>query len=186
VYQRIQHELADLFSSDVPDFVLTHFFGESFQDSSVWHQDSLIYTGISATQTTVALTGLSGGVLYEFVVGATSASGEADRSAPVVQSTAPPAPLDLVVNNATSSSVSVSWTPPVTPSGEVVTGYHLYRDDGLGGQEITTSAYYGADNLAVAVEVQGLAGGRTYQFAVKALSAAGVSSDSIVAEGTTT
>ena len=62
-----------------------------------------------------------------------SAAGESDRSASLDVSTAAPAPTALTSVSQTTTGMELSWTAPAIPSGEAVTGYKVYRDDGAGG-----------------------------------------------------
>jgi titin len=188
VYQRVVHELSDLMGGDVPDAVLTHFFGDVYEDNVVWSEDTEVYDGTDNTDTNVQVTGLSGGTLYEFVVGPLSLSGEGDRGTSVVQSTAPSAPAAPTASDATTSSLVVTFAAVAVPSGEPVTDYNVYRDDGLGGSStpsiLATTSAAGSDEM-LQITVDSLAAGRTYRIAVTAVSLAGESPQSDVIEATT-
>ncbi|MEC7001352.1 MAG: fibronectin type III domain-containing protein, partial [Actinomycetota bacterium] len=138
------------------------------------------YDGSSSTSTSGTITGLVGGREYSFVVSALSRGGEGDVSDVLLQSTSPAAPTALASTVQTTTSISLSWTAPVTETGGAgVTGYVLYRNDGStdgpvsievpgasGGATTTTSGE--------SFEVTGLSGGVEYQFSVAARSSAGL------------
>jgi hypothetical protein len=189
VYQRVVHELNDLLGGDVPDAVLAHFFGDVFEDYVVWTEDTPVYNGTSDTATAVEIASLSGGTLYEFVVAPLSPAGEGAKGTSVVQSTAPSAPATPVAFGATTSSITVGVPSVAVASGQAVSYYKVYRDDGLGGTS-TPSILAGFANAAAGgaetnVQLLELAAGRTYRLATAAVSAAGESPLSTVISGTT-
>ncbi|PJJ62560.1 endonuclease [Chryseobacterium geocarposphaerae] len=83
---------------------------------------------------------------------------------PVVDTQAPTAPTNLVANNPTSNSISLSWTAATDNIG--VTGYDIYFSNG---------AFY-ATVTGTTATVQGLTPSTTYTFYVIARDAAGNSS----------
>lgn len=83
---------------------------------------------------------------------------------PVVDTQAPTAPTNLVANNPTSNSISLSWTAATDNIG--VTGYDIYFSNG---------AFY-ATVTGTTATVQGLNPSTTYTFYVIAKDAAGNSS----------
>ena len=82
-----------------------------------------------------------------------------------------------------TSGMELSWTAPEVSSGEAVTGYKVYRDDGAGGA-VDVVAYdsraNSGDFVATSCSVSGLTGGLTYTYQVSALSLAGESDRSAV------
>ena len=72
----------------------------------------------------------------------------------------------------TTSSITLQWTAPAELGGDTVSEYVLYMDDGSGeSAAVSIVAYRG--ELSSSVLVDGLDGGRSYKFAVSALSASG-------------
>ncbi|MEC7000881.1 MAG: fibronectin type III domain-containing protein, partial [Actinomycetota bacterium] len=118
------------------------------------------------------MTGLEGGRLYSFVVRGVSAAGEGALSEAFTQSTSPGAPSGLASVSQTTSSITLEWTAPAEHGGDSVSEFVLYMDNGSGeSAAVSTEAYRGA--LSSSVEVSGLVGGRSYKFAVSAVSASG-------------
>ncbi|MBP1225009.1 fibronectin type III domain-containing protein [Flavobacterium sp. 1355] len=79
---------------------------------------------VAAPITIGSLSGLTAATTYGIQVKAANASGEGAFSSLVSMATAPTAPLGLVFNNATSTSVGFYWTA-VTGA----TGYKIYKDN---------------------------------------------------------
>ena len=150
--------------------------------------DSLVYDGrndvTTATDPTTELNDLEGGSLYTYLVGALSDAGESDRSASLDVSTAAPAPTALMSVSQTTTGMELSWTAPEVSSGEAVTGYKVYRDDGSGTGSVDVVAYDSRENsgdfVSTSCSVSGLTGGLTYRYQVSALSLAGESDRSAV------
>jgi hypothetical protein len=149
--------------------------------------DTLVYDGrndvTTATDPTTELNALEGGSLYTYLVGVLSDAGESDRSASLDVSTAAPAPTALTSVSQTTTGMELSWTAPEVSSGEAVTGYKVYRDDGAGGA-VDVVAYDSRENsgdfVSTSCVVSGLTGGLTYAYQVSALSLAGESDRSAV------
>ncbi|MEC7001438.1 MAG: fibronectin type III domain-containing protein, partial [Actinomycetota bacterium] len=140
---------------------------------------------VTTAATTATVSGLEGGRLYSFVVSGVSAAGEGAPSAAFTQSTSPGAPSGLASVVQTTSSITLEWTAPAEHGGDSVSEYVLYRDDGSGGDvaSVSMEAYRGA--LSSSVEVSGLEGGRSYRFAVSAVSGSGEGDRSeVVAQST--
>ena len=108
--------------------------------------DTLMYDGRGDTATvtdrTTELNDLEGGTTYTLLVGALSASGESDRSASVDISTCSSAPTALTSVSQTTTGMVLSWSAPAVTSGEGVTGYLVYRNDG-DGTAVDVLAYNG-------------------------------------------
>ena len=151
------------------------------------------YDGSDSTSTTGVVSGLVGGREYDFVVSALNVGGEGDVSAVFHQSTSPAAPTALHSTLQTTTSITMSWTAPVTEQGaESVTGYVLYRNDGSQGGDVTVAIYETTDaatattsTTGTSMEVTGLAGGTMYVFSVAAKSDAGLGDRSAVASVST-
>ena len=127
-----------------------------------------VYAGADATAT---IDGLTGGTAYSYTVESLSDDGVGDVSAVATQSTSPAAPLDFSSTAHTSTSISLSWSAPVSDGGEAVAGYTVYVDDGSGGA-IDSVVSCGGDALSTTCEATGLTGGTEYKFQVLATSAA--------------
>ncbi|PWB20801.1 fibronectin type III domain-containing protein [Flavobacterium sp. HTF] len=83
-----------------------------------------IYTNtVSAPVTTGSLSGLTASTTYSIQVLATNGTDDGSLSPSVSMSTLPSAPIGLVFNSATASSINFSWTPV---TGAV--GYKIYKD----------------------------------------------------------
>ena len=130
------------------------------------------HDGTGSTATAATVSGLEGGRLYSFVVSGVSAAGTGAPSEAFTQSTSPGAPSGLGSVAQTTSSITLQWTAPAELGGDTASEYVLYRDDG-GGESaaVSTEAYRG--ELSSSVLVEGLVGGRSYKFAVSAVSASG-------------
>lgn len=135
--------------------------------------------GVStATQATV--TGLQNGATYEFRVAAVTTPGGivgvfSDASARHTPQALPPAPLSLSAKKQTSTSVALSWTPPLAAArstGPAITGYVVqYRE--------TTSSRWVTREVAASATSQlisKLSSRKSYVFRVAARSAAGLGS----------
>ena len=151
------------------------------------------YDDSDSTSTTGVVSGLVGGREYDFVVSALNVGGEGDVSAVFHQSTSPAAPTALHSTLQTTTSITMSWTAPVTAQGaESVTGYVLYRTGGSQGGDVTVAIYETTDaatattsTTGTSMEVTGLAGGTMYVFSVAAKSDAGLGDRSAVASVST-
>ena len=69
-----------------------------------------------------------------------------DRSASLDVSTAAPAPTARTSVSQTTTGMELSWTAPEVSSGEAVTGYKVYRDDGAGTGSVDVVAYDSREN----------------------------------------
>jgi chitodextrinase len=121
----------------------------------------------STTTTTYMVTGLSCATANAFAVAAYDAAGNHSAQAAVTGSTsgcsdllAPSVPTGATVTGATTSSVSLSWSPASDNVG--VTGYDLYINGTAVGSTASTSYTF-----------TGLACGTSYGLAVDAYDAAG-------------
>eukprot|EP01052_Picozoa_sp_SAG31_P011752 SAG31_NODE_673_length_12919_cov_143.235725_2_plen_1954_part_00 len=175
VYRRFQYHFSDVFVSNYDDSVhfdllLQHFFSGAHDDLIV---DTLEYDGSGLPETAAELVALDGGTEYWFLVGALSEAGESGRSGSVVQSTAPPRVSSVRSTLQTTTSIALEWDVPEIPTGAEITGYKVYRNDGLGGESINTISYDGTGSTAAAGTVSNILGGRVYTFVATALSVAG-------------
>jgi titin len=178
LYERVTYEMNDVSTSGaVPDDVLQTMLSESTDTVVV---DTVAYDGRTNTAVSTTLSGLTGGVSYNYVVAARSDSGEGDRSAVMSASTSPPAPGTLASVSQTTTSITLSWSAPVVTTGVAATGYNLYIDDGSTGTPSTLVTCSGAAALDTTCTASGLTGGLTYSFKVSALSTAGESDASSV------
>ncbi|XP_061232916.1 protein sidekick-2 [Neopsephotus bourkii] len=119
----------------------------------------------------VKLKNLTGFTSYWVSVAAFNAAGDGPRSAPVkgrTQQAAPSAPGSIRFSELTTTSVNVSWEPPLLPNG-ILEGYRLVYEpcmpvDGI--SKIVTVDVKG--NSPLWMKVKDLAEGVTYQFRIRA------------------
>ena len=131
LYERVTYSMVDLAaSSGVPSSALQTMLSE---DTDTVVVDTVAYDGSSSTAVSTSLSGLRGGVSYDYVVAARSAAGEGERSTALSVSTSPPAPGSLDSVSQTTSSITLSWSAPAVTTGSAVTGYNVYIDDGSSG-----------------------------------------------------
>ena len=125
---------------------------------------------VSGDARSATLTGLADGRAYRVSVAAVNGAGrgKSATSAPVRPHVTVPGPPGGVTAAPTSSAVRVSWQPPASDGGSVVTGYVI----GVAGtaRKITAAA------AARSVLVTGLAKGKSYRFTVAARNALGTGS----------
>merc|ERR1711871_603796 len=177
LYERVTHSLADVAgASGVPTSALQIMLSEDTDSVVV---DTVAYDGSASTAVSTSLSGLRGGVSYDFVVAARSSAGEGVRSAAVSVSTSPPAPGSLESVTQTTSSITLSWSAPLVSTGSAVTGYKVYMDDGITGVPSSVVSCGGAA-LETMCTASGLTGGVSYSFEVSALSTTGESDTSSV------
>ncbi|MEC7001362.1 MAG: fibronectin type III domain-containing protein, partial [Actinomycetota bacterium] len=141
--------------------------------------DTVAYDGSGDTAVSTSLSGLSGGVSYDYVVAARSSAGEGARSTALSVSTSPPAPGSVASVSQTTSSITLSWSAPVVTTGSAVTGYNVYINDGSNADPSTVVSC-GGDALSTTCTASGLTGGVSYRFQVSALSTTGESDRSSV------
>eukprot|EP01050_Picozoa_sp_SAG11_P023762 SAG11_NODE_4875_length_1736_cov_8.597315_2_plen_363_part_01 len=177
VYERVVHNstaVSDVFeSAGVSEDVVEHFLDPSEMNMVI---DTLVYDGSLNVATLADLTSLNAGVMYSYVATAVSAAGEGDKSESISTSTSPSTPANLHVSSQSASSVGLAWDASLSTTGAPVTGYVLYRNDGLAGLSVSTIGYDGSASLSTTGTVQGLVGGRVYTFSVTAISKSGESS----------
>eukprot|EP01047_Picozoa_sp_COSAG01_P075841 COSAG01_NODE_13125_length_1632_cov_1.497065_1_plen_544_part_11 len=185
LYERVTYEMADVAaSSGVPSSALQTMLSE---DTDTVVVDTVAYDGSSSTAVSTSLSGLIGGVSYDYVVAARSDAGEGERSAALSVSTSPPAPGSLDSVSQTTSSITLSWSAPLVTTGSAVTGYNVYIDDGSSGTpgDVPVSCGGGGDALSTTCTASGLTGGVSYSFQVSALSTTGESDrSSVLAQST--
>ena len=124
-------------------------------------------TPVTGASNTLIVTGLTNGQAYTFTVKATNGMGDSassSESASVTPRTVPGAPTGVSAVGA-NRQATVSFTPPVSTGGSVITGYTVTSSPG----NIDVS---GASSP---LTVTGLTNGTTYTFTVKATNVAGSS-----------
>ncbi|HVG08307.1 MAG TPA: fibronectin type III domain-containing protein [Thermoanaerobaculia bacterium] len=137
---------------------------------------------VTASTTTVTVTGLQNGTEYVFTVRASNVLGEGAVSAPsnpVTPATVPGAPTAVAAEVTGNAAALVSWTPPSANGGALITAYIVTSSPG--GLTVT------ADGSAPSATVTGLTVGTAYTFTVAAVNRKGTgpasaASNSIVAE----
>ena len=184
VYRRDVVKLSDLFNAGVSNAAIQHFFlsgnGKNSKQTT-WTTDTLLHN-TTANETSVAVSGLSGGQLYEFTVSAFSAAGEGQQSTSLGQSTAPRAPSGLRLANVSSSNMTLSWNAPEAPNkggGAAVQGYKVYKVANSSSSGISSDSYtlvYSApSDTSTSGFIKGLASSTSYRFVAVAVSGAGTS-----------
>merc|ERR1711871_1880036 len=183
LYERVTHSLADVAgASGVPTSALQIMLSEDTDSVVV---DTVAYDGSASTAVTTTLSGLSGGVSYDYVVAARSSAGEGVRSSALSVSTSPPAPGSVASVSQTTSSITLSWSAPVVTTGSAVTGYNVYMDDGITGTPSVAVSCVGGTALDTTCIADGLTGGVSYSFQVSASSTSGESDrSSVLAQAT--
>ncbi|CEL98343.1 unnamed protein product [Vitrella brassicaformis CCMP3155] len=145
--------------------------------------DTLMYTiantpdGVTLTHT---LTGLpTPGYTYWIAVAAVNSAGEGPLSpeTPLIASAVPTEVQSPAVSSQSTTSMTISWSPPVFPGAfsAPVTGYLVYVDDGAGGA-IDTLVYDGTNVPSVTQATYAdtsIVAGNPYRFSVKAINAVG-------------
>jgi len=130
-------------------------------------QDAILKATV--TTTTYAVTGLAVGTAYNFSVKAKDAAGNISATsnvasvttlAPVVDTTAPTAPLALTTSGTTTTTTNLAWT--AATDNVAVTAYDVYQGATLKAT-VTTTNY----------AVTGLTAATAYTFSVRAKDAAG-------------
>ncbi|MEC7000808.1 MAG: fibronectin type III domain-containing protein, partial [Actinomycetota bacterium] len=138
-----------------------------------------------ATTTTSGLsfevTGLSGGVEYQFAVAARSSAGLGDRSEVVGVSTSSAVAAAPSATHQTASSITLAWSAPSVGTGAATTGYQVYLVTVAVGttEPVYTVVYDGADSTATSVELSSLDSGSLYTYVLSSLSDAGESDKSV-------
>ncbi|KAM6050623.1 protein sidekick-2 [Chlamydotis macqueenii] len=119
----------------------------------------------------VKLKNLTGYTSYWVSVAAFNAAGDGPRSPPVqgrTQQAAPSAPGSIRFSELTTTSVNVSWEPPLLPNG-ILEGYRLVYEPCMpvdGVSKIVTVDVKG--NSPLWMKVKDLAEGVTYRFRIRA------------------
>ena len=91
----------------------------------------------------VKIEGLTPGAVYTFKVSAANYNGEGAESsaAPLRSCVAPSGVSPPKLVGSTESTVTLRWEQPLDDGGCAVSGYRLYRDDGVGGAIETAVAF---------------------------------------------
>ena len=139
--------------------------------------------GVS-TATTVTVTDLINGSLYQFRVYAVNDIGVSNSSnvATARPSTISNAPSDLIAIAISSTIIDLSWTAPLDTGGELITGYQIERQIGTGAFEIIISDTETTSTLFSDIE---LTAGTSYTYRVAAITATGLGAASGTAGATT-
>jgi len=129
------------------------------------------------------VTGLTNGSTYTFTVIAENAVGPSLPSAhsnDVTLYTEPTEPINLAVT-VLGSSVSLSWSAPISNGGSAVTDYVIEYQLTTGG---TWAIFADGTNTDTTATIIGLSNGTSYDFRVKAVNIIGPSIPSLVVTAT--
>jgi alpha-tubulin suppressor-like RCC1 family protein len=123
----------------------------------------------SARSTTV--TGLTNGREYTVTVYATNAGSQGTSSNPifVTPRTTPGVPTSVTCQPG-NTTVDLSWLPPSSDGGSVITRYEVFTSDGI--QRATVNVGPNPPT-PISTSVAGLANGKSYKFKIRAINAAG-------------
>jgi DNA-binding beta-propeller fold protein YncE len=137
-------------------------------------------TTASGVSLGVAVGNLTDGTPYVVRVSATSADGTGPSSSPVTGSPVgvPYPPTNLTAGPTGSTTVALQWLPPLVDDGGPVTGYWVNVSGGPGARLIFLGN-------VTQLTVDGLAGGHSYTFTLRAVNAGGPGNSGIPAGATT-
>ena len=130
----------------------------------------------NVTGTSATVSGLQFGQSYLFAIAAVSSNGVLSRSAPVLATVVPAAPIGLKFSSSSAGAITLVWT---ASSG--ATSYNLF-DGTMSGAESGTPVLTGVSGTTATVT--GLAQGQQYFFTLVAVNAGGASAPSAQAAGT--
>src|SRR5207249_661520 len=153
-----------------------------YRGNSSGGESFLITVPLVTTYTDATVTN---GVTYYYKVSATNAIGEGPKSneasaTPSAPATPPGAPQGLSATPG-DTTVSLTWSPPVSNGGSPITNYKIYRGNSSGGE----SFHIEIGNV-LAYSDTGLSNGVTYFYQVSAVNAVGEGPMSTEASATPT
>jgi titin len=173
--------LSWLLPADDGGSALTNFTVEvSRNDGLSWQS---VKNGVS-TSNSLAVTGAAPGTTYLIRIAAVNAVGHSEYLTGSVTTLVVPAsvPKNLVYTNLTESSVSLGWGLPESNGGSAITDYRVEVSSN-GANSWTVIPHTASNSLGF--NVSNLLPGRTYQFRVSAVTAAGIGAASNVITVTT-
>ena len=159
----------------------------------LWRQEgeedfTVLGTDLAAAVLTHTDTTVAPATAYHYRVQALSAAGAGVRTAPVGTTTAetprkPGAPTDLSAAPGADSRMVLTWTAPVDPGTEVITGYRIERA-AAAPTPVWTEAETDTGSPATTWSDSSLTGGTAYRYRVSARNSVGLGDASTEAEGT--
>jgi predicted RNA-binding protein with TRAM domain len=134
-------------------------------------------TTVDGETYSLAVSGLTPGTAYTFDVTAINDAGAGEPSArtspvtPTTVATAPSKPTSVTAGQASASTATLNWQPPVSDGGSAITGYRVARDgrDSGGGGPWSTTVPATTRTFTFTL----LSPWDTYTFTVQAINAAG-------------
>ncbi|MFN8340232.1 MAG: fibronectin type III domain-containing protein [Cyclobacteriaceae bacterium] len=126
---------------------------------------------------TFPITGLGGGIVYQYRLRAVNASGTSSPSASQSQLTSPENPVNLSTSDVTSSGFTVTW--------DIVTGADNYLVDVSTDTNFSVLTVNDASTTTPAITLTGLTNATTYFVRVRASNSAGSSLDAVAVSAKT-
>jgi PKD repeat protein len=159
-----------------PPYSYSWNFGDG--STSTAQNPSHTYTAVGTYTATLTVTDSSSP--------AKTASSSVTITADPVMGTAPGAPTGLTATAASSTSVSLSWTPPASNGGVNITAYRVYRGTASGNETLLTSGGCSGLGAVTSCTDTGLTSGQAYFYVVTAVNAIGEGAQSNEATATPT
>ena len=131
--------------------------------------DIAFSSGVTISDTSANIVGLSSNTTYSFAVKATNDDGTSPSSDALEVLTYPEAPTNLIISDITIEGANLAWT---APSGSESLVYSIYKDD-------DTIAYTNATITGTEAVITALDSNTDYTLTLRATNASGYSTNSI-------